>query len=263
MYTRDHLASDLRRLGLTPGATVMVHASLRSIGPVEGGAIAVIGAIMDVVGKEGTMLMVLGARDDLAWINDRPEEERAALLAGAEPFDALTTPADPEVGYLAEAFRLQPSTQVSDHPEGRFAAAGAGALRMVADVPWDDYFGAGSPLERLIEADGLILRIGADPDTTTAFHHAEYLADVPDKRRVRRHRLVSTSSGPQIRVVETLDDTEGIVEWPGDDYFVTILEAYLATGRALTGAVGDAPSQLLDAGDAVAFAAAWMNANLS
>lgn len=222
-----------------------------------------IGAIMDAVGDDGTMLMVLGARDEHAWVNEHPEEERPRLLAGTEPFDALTTPADPDVGYLAEAFRTWESTVVSDHPEGRFAAAGARAVSLISSVPWDDYFGAGSPLERLIDADGQILRMGADPDTTTAFHHAEFLADVPHKRRVRRHRLVATGSGPEVRVVDTLDDSNGIVEWPGDDYFVTILEAYLATGRVRQGIVGDASAQLLDARDAVSFAVAWMNANLS
>ena len=38
--------------------------------------------------------------------------------------------------------------------------------------------------------------------------------------------------------MECLDDEHGIVEWPGEDYFATILRAYLATGRAKEGHVG-------------------------
>ena len=60
----------------------------------------------------------------------------------------------------------------------------------MADVPWDDYYGAGSPLERFVAAGGRVLRLGADDDTVTLIHYAEYLAPIADKRRVRRHRLV-------------------------------------------------------------------------
>src|SRR5206468_2444777 len=118
------LAGDLRRLGVAVGDLVMVHASLWVVGSVEGGAVGVIVALEAAVGAGGTLLMTIGARDDWAWVNGHPEEERAALLAGSEPFDAATAPADPDNGVLAEVFRTTPGTVVSDHPEGRFAARG-------------------------------------------------------------------------------------------------------------------------------------------
>jgi hypothetical protein len=37
------------------------------------------------------------------------------------------------------------------------------------------------------------------------------------------------------RVVDCLDDEHGIVDWPGEDYFATILRDYLATSRAKQG----------------------------
>ena len=64
-------------------------------------------------------------------------------------------------------------------------------------------------------------------------------------------------------MVECLDDNDGIVERPGEDYFITLLRAYLATGRASTGMVGQADSELLDAADVVAFGAAWMGEHLT
>jgi aminoglycoside N3'-acetyltransferase len=259
----ERVARDLRRLGLHAGEAVMVHASLRAIGPVEGGADGVLGALAEVLGPEGTLLMTLGARDDWAWVNERPEAERAALLAGSEVFDALAAPADPDVGVLAEVFRTRPGTVVSDHPEGRFGAAGRLATRLVEDVPWDDYYGPDSPLERFLHAGGRVLRLGADLGTVTLLHHAEYLAPVPGKRRVRRHRLVHGPGGPEVRVVECLDDDHGIVDHPGPDYFETILQAYLGTGRAAEGTVGGARSELIDGNDIVAFAVQWMDAHLT
>lgn len=255
------ISGELERLGLEPGSVVMVHASLRAIGHVEGGAEGVISAILRAVGSEGSMMMVLGAEDAHAWVNSHPEHVRARFLADAEPFDATHTPADPDVGTLAEVFRTRPGTVVSDHPEGRFAASGARAIELVRDVPWDDYFGPGSPLDRLVRLNGSVLRLGADPDTVTLLHLAEYLADVPDKRRVRRHRLVRQGDGAVVRVVSCLDDEHGIVDTDDDtDYFSTILNEYLTLDRARTGRVGQATSELIDAPDLLAFGTEWMTA---
>ena len=262
--TRAEIAADLRSLGLGADAFVMVHASLRRIGPVEGRADGLIDAIGEVIGPEGTMLLVLGAHDAHAWVNERSEAERAALLAEAEPFDPARTPSSPDVGTLAEVFRQRPEIVVSDHPEGRFAASGRLAHELLEEVPWDDYFGPGSPLERLVAEGGVVLRLGADLNTVTALHHAEYLCGVEPKRRVRRHRRVLADGGaPVIRVVECLDDEEGIVDYPGDDYFADLLRDYLAEGRARAGTVGAARCELLDAADVVAFGQRWMDEHLA
>ncbi|MDI1475331.1 AAC(3) family N-acetyltransferase [Polyangium sp. y55x31] len=257
------LVRDLRQLGVRAGDTLMIHASLRAVGPVEGGARGVLDALDDAVGEAGTLMMVLGARDDWAWVNDLPEHERAAHLENAEPFDSLRTPADPDVGYLAEALRQRPGTLVSDHPEGRFGARGARAVELLRDPPWHDYFGPGSPLEKLCQLGGRVLRLGADFNTTTVLHWAEYLVDLPDKRRVRRYRRIAGSSAPEIRHVDCLDDSDGIVEWDGEDYFAVILQEYLATGCARQGTVGRARSELLEAADLVRFGVAWMNSQFA
>lgn len=261
-WTPSQLCADIRGLGVASGDVVMVHASLRKIGPVDGDAAGVIAAIDAAIGPEGTWLMVLGARDDWSWVNEHPEEARDALLVDAEPFDALATPAQEDVGVLAEIFRTTPGTVVSDHPEGRFGARGRRAAEFMAEVPWDDYYGPGSPLERVVEAGGSVLRLGADTNTVTLIHYAEYLAHVPDKRRVRRHRRVLGPDGPVIRVVESLDDNLGIVDWRGEDYFGLILREYLATRDVPRGRVGAAESERLDARALVDFAARWMTQHL-
>jgi aminoglycoside N3'-acetyltransferase len=258
-YSALEITHQLRQLGIRPGDTLMVHASLRAIGPVEGGAAGVLDALDAAVGPTGTLLMVLGAKDNWAWVNEHPEEERAAHLAGAEPFDRLRTPADPEVGYLAEAFRQRDGTEVSDNPEGRFGARGALAGELLSHAPWHDYFGPGSPLDRLCRAGGRVLRLGADLNTTTVLHWAEYLVELPGKRRVRRHRRVLGETGPEIRYVDCLDDSDGIVEWPGEDYFAIILREYLALGSASCGQVGRARSELIAASELVDFGVRWMS----
>lgn len=265
MRSSADLAVDLATLGVRPGDAVMVHASLRRIGPVRGGAVGVIEAIEAAVGAEGTLLMILGAANDWDWVNARPEDQRPGLLAAAPPFDNATTPSLPEVGRLAEVMRTMPGTLVNDHPEGRFAARGRRAAQLLHDLPWHDYYGPGSALERFVAAGGRVLRLGADPDTVSVLHLAEYRADVPNPLRVRRHRKVPGPDGPRVVVIECLDDEDGIVpeeRQPTEDYFAIILRQYLATGRASTGTVGDADAELIEAGDIVDFGADWMSVNL-
>lgn len=265
MRTVDELTGDLLAIGVGAGDLVMVHASLRRIGPVEGGADGVLDALHAAVAPEGTLMMNVGVRDDWGWVNDRPESGRFALLADAEPFDPWTTPAEPDNGVLAEVFRVRPGTIVSNNPEGRLGARGPLAEALMADAPWDDYYGEGSPLERFVERDGKVLRLGADLATVTLLHLAEYIVELPEKRRVRRHRRVRTADGgSEIRTVECLDDSHGIVEQPAGmtDYFENLLLDYLATGRAAIGNVGGATSELIDAQDLTSFAVAWMGVNL-
>jgi aminoglycoside N3'-acetyltransferase len=248
----------MAKLGVRPGDTLMVHASLRAIGPVENGADGILDALATAVGDQGTLLMILGAEIEHDWVNGLPEAERIPLLESAPPFDPNDTPAYREVGTLAEVFRRRSGTLVTDNPCGRFGARGYRARELLENAPWDDYYGPGSPLDRLCRIGGKILRLGADNDTTTALHFAEYLAEVPGKRRVRRHYRCRSGTGPVTRAVECLDDSNGIVEWPGEGYFATILRDYLATGRAKRGRVGGAESELIEAKDLVAFGASWM-----
>lgn len=264
----QRLLDQLKSLGVVPGSLLMVHASLRKVGLARsqigaGGADLLLEALDRAVGAAGTLMMVLGTQYPHDWVNRRPVAERAALLAGTEPFDPATAAAMADVGWLAEAFRRRPGTIVSANPSGRFGARGARAEALLRDQPWHDYYGPGSPLERLCTTGGQILRLGADPDTVTALHYAEYLARVPDKRRTRWDYLLATAAGPRHAWVECLDDDSGIRPWEGEDYFSLITKAYLATGRARIGQVGEAVAELIDAADLVAFGAEWMERNLA
>jgi aminoglycoside N3'-acetyltransferase len=152
---------------------------------------------------------------------------------------------------------------VIDALEAAVAASGPLADKLLENVPWDDYYGPGSPLERFVQAKGRGLRLGADLDTLTMLHYAEYMAAIPSRRRVRRHRVLTLRDGPELRVVECLDDSDGIVDFPGEDSFAVILREYLATGAASTGVVGGATSEFIDAIDVVQFAVAWMSGHLA
>lgn len=237
----DELTPQLRSLGVGPGDILMIHASLRRVGPVEGGAAGVIEALRAAIGPEGTLLMVLSAVED-------------------RPFDALRSPVDVgDMGVLAEVFRTYPGVSVNDHPADRFAALGPAALELLEPTPLHDYHGPGSVLERLTARGGKVLRLGANPDTVTLTHYAEYLAEVPNKVRVRR-RYVRADTGEVW--IESLDDSDGIATWDQGDYFPQIFLDYRATGAVRVGPVGACRAELFDAAPFVAYAVEWMNLHL-
>ncbi len=240
MVSRSKLVQELCELGVVP-KPLMVHASLREVGAIEGGGDTLIQALLEVLGARGTMLMVLDADPD-------------------KPFDALTTPVDVEdMGVLAELFRNTPGAIVNDHVAARFAALGPQAKELLDPIPLHDYFGPSSIFERFTQLEGSVLRLGADIDTVTLTHYAEYLAQLPEKRRVRR-RLLRADIGEQY--VESLDDTNGIVDWLEGDYFSQILIDFLNAGNAKTGPVGHCVAELFEARRFVPFAVRWMEKHL-
>jgi aminoglycoside N3'-acetyltransferase len=255
-------------LGVRPGDLLMLHASLRKLGlgradVGEGGAETLLEALEAAVGPEGTLTMVFGTDYPMDWVYEHPPEARPALLAGSPAFDYRNAPILGEVGWLAETFRRRPGTVVSDNPSGRFGAHGRLAAALMADQPWHDYYGPGSPLDKLCRWGGRILRMGANPDTVTALHHAEYLAEIPDKKRVRWDYVIAGADGaPEHVWIDCLDDLDGIIDYEGEDYFAQILDAYRPLARHREGLVGKAESELIGAADYVAFGARWMEANL-
>ncbi len=237
----DEIAEQITTIGPVSGAIVMVHASMRRVGPIVGGADGLIDGIVEALGPTGTMVMMIAADDD-------------------EPFDRLTTEADEDNGVLAEVFREHPGVEVNDHPACRLAALGPAAADLLDPQPLHDYYGPGSPLERIYQRQGLVLRLGSDIDTVTLAHYAEYRADVSPKRRVSRHY---TRADIGDIVVDSLDDSDGIADWRGGDYFSHIMIDFLAAGLASVGPVGHCEAELLDGRRFVDFAIDWMERHLT
>jgi len=236
----NDLAAQLRALGVDGSAPLMVHASLRRLGPVEGGAEGVVDALLAALTPGGTLVFPLGSEGD-------------------EPFDPLTSRAELDIGTLAELFRQRPETRVNDHPAARFGAIGPQSATILEPIPLHDYYGPGSPLSRFVAMGGRVLRLGADPDTVTVTHWAEYLADLPEKRRVRRRYLLASGEAVWI---ESLDDVEGIASWKGGDCFPRIWLVFRETGEVHTSPVGTCTGELFDAAPFVEFAVRWMEERL-
>jgi aminoglycoside 3-N-acetyltransferase len=172
------------------------------------------------------------------------------------------------MGRLAERIRTWPGAVRGPHPESGFVAIGPRAAWIVAPHDDDDAFGPGTPLARLVEADGQVLMLGAPLETVTLLHHAEAIADVPDKRRVRYEMPVMVDGVRVWRTYEDIDSSEGAFDYDrlgfGDvDAFEVIARDALAAGVGAGGPVGMSASHLFPAPALVRFAVRWMEERFS
>jgi aminoglycoside 3-N-acetyltransferase len=266
--TRSELVRGLRDLSVQRGDTLMAHTRMSALGWVVGGTQTVVESLLEALGPEGTLMAYVGWEDDPwdleAWTPDR----RAAYLDELPPFDPQLGAADPEFGRIPERIRTWPGARVSGGHLARMAAIGPRAAALTADAPWDEPFGAGSPLARLVDASGAVLMLGAPLKTLTLLHHAEALVDSPEKRLVTYRIPVREGDGVVWREVRD-HDTSSAGAFPyerevGDvDGFEAIARAALAAGVGRSGRVGEGESHLFPAGPLVQFAVDWLKARFS
>lgn len=222
MHSRQLLADDFRRLGVLPGASVMLHASLRAVGEVAGGPDQIHLALKDVLGPEGTLVMYAGCPRYF------DEVGRGGLTREEED----------------ELLRTWPGSRVNRHVT-RFVFWGRHAERLMVPQPWSYAMGAGSALDRLVQLDGQVLLLGADHDTVTFLHYAEHIVDIPGKR-IARYRVPIDEDGRRVwREQEEFDtsDQGAHPSWP-DRFFAKITDGYLARAGNGGGFVGKAQSHL-------------------
>ena len=251
--TRLSLGEDLRRIGLTQGDAVLVHAALRKVGRVLGGPDTIIAALRDVLGPTGT---ILGYAD---WQLDDDDRDDPALRDHIPPFDPLTSRANRDYGAWAELLRTTPGSRRSASPGASFVALGQRADWFTADQAMDYGYGPQSPLGKLVEAKGKVLMLGAPLDTMTLLHHAEHVADFPDKRVFRYESPILIDGQTVWRQFEEFD-TGNPPDGLPEDYFATIVEQFLATGEGKRDTIGAAPSVLVPADRITAFGVRWLEA---
>jgi aminoglycoside 3-N-acetyltransferase len=254
LVTHSQLVDELKALGVAAGQIVMVHASVRAIGRIIGGPNVIIEALLDTLTPAGALMMYVGWEDIPDFVSNLPPAIQQDYYAEHPPFDPRIARAVRDHGILAEIVRGWPGAQRSLNPEASVAAIGARAEWITRDHPLNYGYGAGSPLEKLVEAQGQVLMLGAPLDTLTLLHYVENRAQMRHKRVIRYSCPILREG---MRVWAEIEDYD-TGEPHGDYTFDEIARAYLALGKGRKGTIGNAPSSLFDAADLCAFALPWL-----
>jgi aminoglycoside 3-N-acetyltransferase len=262
MHSRQKLEEGFRKLGIAPGETLMVHASVRSVGEVAGGPDQIHLALKDALTPDGTLMMYASCPayyDEVGRGNLAPEQERE-ILEKLPPFDPYTARAQRDNGTLVEFLRTYPGAMVNPHV-ARFVVWGRHAGYLISKQPWNYAFGYESALDRFVELDGRILLLGCDHDTVTFLHYVEHIADIPGKR-VAKYKVPVADNGRRVwRDMEEYDSSDAGAHpnWPAR-FFALLVDAYLARTRNRGGYVGNAECVLLDSRGLLVFASSVMEA---
>jgi aminoglycoside 3-N-acetyltransferase len=255
--TRSKLVTDLKKLGVTSGDTIMLHVSVKSMGWIVGGPDIVIQALLDVLGKKGTLMMYVGWEDSPYDFAHWSEVIQRAYLKECPPFYPARSRAYRKWSILTEYLRTWPGAFRSSNPEASCAVIGAKARWLTKNHPLQYGYGPGSPLAKICEAKGKVLLLGAPLNTITLLHYAEHIANVPNKLIVR-YKMPILRDKKRVWVDIEEFDTCGNILLGAGEYFELIPREYLSSGKGWSGKVGAAQSYLFDADDFVKFAVKWL-----
>jgi aminoglycoside 3-N-acetyltransferase len=253
--TVDSLISDLTKLGVMPGMTLIVHSSLSSLGWVCGGPVGVILALEEVLGPAGTLVMPTHSgeySDPEMWCHPPvPQGWKEVIRQTMPVYDPGLTPTR-GMGRIPETFRKQPGVIRSSHPQVSFAARGTEAEYITREHQLDIGLGEGSPLARLYELEAWILLLGVGQENNTSLHLAEVRAHYPGKKHFRQGAPLLVDGQRQWVDFDELEEHS--------DKFNQIGRAYQRSGgRRSTCEVGRAKAELFPQRDLVDFAVDWMS----
>lgn len=89
-------------------------------------------------------------------------------------------------------------------------------------------------------------------------HHADHLADVPDKRTIRIEVSFVSALRTEWQFIEEFETGDPVHEALPDNYIEQIVTAYVDSGGGNHGLIGAAPSLLVDARPTLDFAVRWL-----
>ena len=250
--TRASLLADLHTLGVRPGMTLMVHASLSKLGWVAGGPVAVVLALQGAVGESGTLVMpafTMDLTEPSYWQRPPVPEHWQQIIRDETPaFDPAITPTR-MMGKVSDTFRIWPGTVRSNHPHVSVCARGPLAQVITEGHSLEDSMGEHSPFARLYDAGAYVLQLGTDRNS--CLHLAEF------RSGLRGHMIQGApilESGE--RVWKVFNDLQF-----DDDSFPPVKAAFEASGAVKVGQVGSAVSRLMPVRALVDFAAEWFRRN--
>ena len=236
MYHSRKLTADLANLGVVPGDTLLVHASIKSVGEVENRGNGILDALLAAVGKSGLLVL-----PTLTY--DLPEN---AL------FDPQRT--QPVVGTLPILFLKYPGVKRSLHPTHSVAAYGPDAADFIAGH--ENCTSPGprtSPWGKLVDRQAKILFLGTGIGCNTFLHCVE-----------EWNGGIGLAETPKTFRILCPDGSEKTVQsrphsGHHNHFYAKLETCFVQHGLMRRGKVGDADCALLDAAGIAKLVSGFLN----
>ena len=176
---KNRLRETLIKLGIKPGAGLLVHSAVQYLGTPVGGIAMYFDTIDEIIqtSRAGTLCV---------------PAFNFAFARGSD-YDALTTPSE-GMGAFSEFVRTHPGTRRTLHPMQSLAVIGNHAVD-ITSRDTHSAFDQGSAFERILELDFELLLLGADIQAVSLVHYSEQRLPVPYRYWKEFHGRIKTGAG--------------------------------------------------------------------
>lgn len=227
MYTKNDIKDQLKKMGIVPSDTVIIHTSFKAVGEVEGGPDAFIDAFCEYL-SEGLFLV--------------PTQTWANVNKSSPVYDPRTT--EPCIGLIPRTAYKREDGIRSLHPTHSMWAHGRGAEEFVAGEEVSETPArVGGAWWKLGEVGAKILLIGVDHGRNTYIHVVDEIAELDD-------RLVETPWNVTVKGYDGKEITTHQFRNHGKTgslNFNRFEKAFIYNGAQNDGKIGDAYVRVVEA----------------
>lgn len=181
--TKAEIVRGFEQLGLENGDVVLVHSAMRTFGHIEGGADTVIDAFLEVLGEKGTLVV-----PTFCYIHE------------VEDDPIIGMPTEPsEMGIITRTALKHPEAHRSIAFRHSLTAIGRQS-RVIAEVdPTLSEFDPRSSFGVLVSLNAKIVLLGVTYSSSTTFHLAEYISQVPYRHLPERKVRIRQKDGSLVQ----------------------------------------------------------------
>ncbi len=173
MISYRDITVGLETLGLNRRTPVLAHIAVSKIGEIRGGTDTLLGALLATIDN---IMVPSFTFSTMVIPEDGPKENNIEYGSGRQTnlnasIFKYDLPSDIKNNEIAEALRDYPGVYRSYHPILSFT--GLGLDIALINHPVDEPY---APIQKLIDLQGWVALIGADPTENFSVHYAEFLA---------------------------------------------------------------------------------------
>ncbi len=165
MYTKNDIIKSIKKIGIKPDDTLLIHSSMKAIGAVENGGDTVLDAFIEYM-SDGLLIFPTHT-----WNN---------ISKNGDIYDPETEPSC--VGILSNLFMKREGVVRSLHPTHSVAVLGKNSRDYIAKdnnvsspAPWDGCWG------ELYRLNAKILFLGCSLNRNTFIHSVEEWCNIPNR----------------------------------------------------------------------------------